>query len=72
MSEWISVKDRLPIPFERVLLFNINEDRPDRSNTHAGFIDDKQKWLSSTWSSLAIPSDNVTHWQPLPNLPENK
>lgn len=66
---WISVKDKLPIRFDRVLLFNINLDRPNRSHVHAGFIDDKDRWLSSTWSSLSIPSDNVTHWMPLPEPP---
>ena len=57
MSDWISVKDRLPNDNERVLVhvvgkpFNIDADRFFNS-----------RWVR--WNGV------VTHWMPLPEPPE--
>jgi len=64
MSEWISVKDRLPKENEEVLAFsgfifyalNVNHLYEN------GFFDLVEE----------IVYQNVTHWMPLPNPPEEK
>lgn len=67
MSEWISVKDRLPEKSQAVLAFSrdkvqqIAELRDDISGMH------RYKWDCDTYD---LESDWVTHWMPLPDPPE--
>ena len=61
MSQWISVKDRLPGKWENVLCFYKYEpDSPNVvcENTYLG---------GGMWMSEA---DKVTHWMPIPDPPE--
>jgi hypothetical protein len=67
MSEWISVKDRLPeigvdvlisyggLPFYHLAFL-----------THNGDI----KWFNGNHSNTEYSLDDVTHWMPLPKPPE--
>ena len=71
MSEWISVKDRLPEPEIRVLVAYGSE-------AEIAWIDkikSDQKWevdYHSCGCCASFVSRLVTHWMPLPELPEDK
>lgn len=61
--DWISVKDKLPEKDISVLTFdgtyiNVMEYWYDE--------DGKQVWFNPP----SPPSDNITHWMPLPNPPK--
>jgi hypothetical protein len=67
MSEWISVKDRLPEIGKEVLTFSLE-------NGHiffdCAYVDDDgvfADWFAS-WSARSL--EHVTHWMPLPEPPE--
>lgn len=60
MSDWISVKDRLPDKSDEYLTFNKTSIYAKRSVT--AFDPTKMKWLHS--------QGFITHWMPLPNPPE--
>ncbi len=61
MSEWISVKDRLPEDDTHVLI-------NDGDNTGIGVYDiEDELWTAQTWWS---EYHLVSHWMPLPNPPE--
>ena len=67
MAEWISVKDRLPGNRTRCLVC-----RYDRV-TKTRFID--ILWFSRAWvvaPDYGVADDTVTHWMPLPELPEGE
>lgn len=61
MTDWISVKDRLPEKWCPVLVSNgllVNE----------GYLDDQGKWKRFD-EDFYIFSE-ITHWMPLPKPPE--
>lgn len=59
MSEWISVKERLPSYGERVLV-------TEGHGVFEAFLS-----ISHNWSRLGVDwVEGVTHWMPLPELPE--
>lgn len=60
MSEWISVKDRLPKNDNRVLVY-MHENRLSYTKI------DTDRLVNGEWVRW---SDTVTHWQPLPEPPE--
>ena len=62
MSEWISVKDRLPDEGEAVLVFSSYWC----SNSFVATL------IRGEWKASSILSrpDLVTHWMPLPEPPE--
>jgi hypothetical protein len=71
MSEWISVKDRLPTDFSIVLCTGFEYDDPvndrfylvSRYERGFGYYDtQEEKWANNT-------SDYITHWMPLPEPP---
>lgn len=63
MSDWISVKDRLPSSWVPVRVW----DKPWNTSYDACYNDE-----DDCWEPLGDrePPDNVTHWMPLPEPPE--
>ena len=64
VQEWISVEDRLPEPWEQVLIYS----RHDFCES-AFYIGVPGKWCS-TWNHEMLDADSVTHWMPMPEPPE--
>lgn len=67
MSEWVSVKDRLPDTFDEVLVYSNDcfisiawRETEKRKNGIVGWH----------WNSYPEIFGCVTHWMPLPNPPE--
>lgn len=60
MSKWISVKDSLPKEGQYVLYYCVNY----------GKIDKTQYYLD-TFLATSKAFNNVTHWMPLPDAPED-
>ena len=60
MSDWISVKERLPEAGAEVLAFGWHK------HTHRPFYILDACGVDGEW----IRSDDTTHWQPLPEPPE--
>lgn len=59
MSEWISVKDRLPKEGDRVVVFRSSR-----------FVNQK---IHLIYWQVSDPSDfHVTHWMPLPTPPKEQ
>ena len=63
-SKWISVKDRLPKPGERVLVCV--------GAVFEAFIDDHGKWQRYYSAPLNDVLGEPTHWMPLPEPPREK
>lgn len=68
MAEWISVNDKLPKSYERVLVVCINPQNHMQKHISICYF-----WGNRPWSSKKEPlwsgHKNVTHWMPLPDLP---
>ena len=78
-SHWISVKERLPEPDQEVLLIAhgwkgqllyIGRLHHEEAETSwlTGITTMESEWRINGWSYLKTPL--VTHWMPLPELPE--
>lgn len=59
MSDWISVKDRLPATFTPVIVC-----RPG-GKVEAGMLD-----VGGWWKVYGTRTKRVTHWMPLPEPPK--
>ena len=81
MSEWISVKDRLPEDDSTVLVVAIAEFAARITfgmyrRVVKIFDDDEDAWEildpihNLSWSWASNQNAEVTHWMPLPELPE--
>ena len=73
MSEWISVKDRLPADFGEVLV--IVSGNPCENITLDGAYeiaeyDPVEGWILEMWPEWE--SAVVTHWMPFPDPPEEE
>lgn len=64
-SEWISVEDVLPPPFESVLVCMPGES--PLPMIHEGFISKEGVWYAN---HFVREGDEITHWQPMPEPPE--
>jgi hypothetical protein len=63
MSEWISVKDRLPQPLEDVLAHEL------RGRIFIGYC--AETFIGNPiWYVGGYGAITITHWMPLPNPPE--
>lgn len=80
-AHWTSVKDRLPDPYEKVL---VRLDHWAGVDTYLAFYDPKRGWCDCggyfedgtnndgeplTYETVGV---NVTHWMSLPKLPEDE
>ena len=66
-GRWISVKDRLPEPFETVLVqMPLENPLP---TVGWGFIKGDGEWYCNHFNR---DKDEVTHWMPLPEPPEEE
>ena len=74
MSEWISVKDRLPEVGQRVLIYNsleyVSIVMADYYNTTRPFFD--HITLDDIHLSIYPDEDKQLYWMPLPKPPEEK
>ena len=64
MSEWISVKDRLPEPFVSVLGYCPDEE--PLPTVHEVYMNGFGQWRSAQVYGMG----NVTHWMPMPEPPK--
>lgn len=61
---WVRVAERLPKPFESVLLYT--PDEAPLPTVHEGYGDHE-----GAWHRLSIfDASRVTHWMPMPSAPE--
>ena len=61
MSEWIRVEDRLPKPFQVVLVYMPHVCRC------AGYLNSNKDWIVDRVDLSGI---RVTHWTPIPDPPK--
>ena len=66
VQEWISVDDRLPEPWEQVLIYS----RHDFCES-AFYIGVPGKWCS-TWNHEMLDADSVTYWMSMPQPPKGE
>ena len=59
VQEWISVNDRLPNPFESVLVFRDGKISIDYNEGNG-------------WFAYDFNGKRVTHWMPLPEMPKGE
>ena len=65
MTEWISIKDRMPGPWQYVLVaIRVNGE----SRFEVGHLSDKGNWIVG----LCMITGYVTHWMPLPEPPKEE
>ncbi len=75
MNNWIKCSDRLPIPKQEILFFTTNEEcyKPIIMGVFILKEDDTQLFQSnSDYQYKNFYMYEVTHWQPLPSLPEKE
>lgn len=72
MSEWIKVWERKPEPHEAVLFVYTAHMSSGASYIHHGFMNESGDWFDSDDDDEedAFVRRHVSHWMPLPNLPE--
>lgn len=59
---WISVKDQLPERFKPVLICREKNGKP--------YVEQGYKDVCEWWKVYGTRTKQVTHWMPLPELPE--
>lgn len=65
-NRWIGVNDSLPPENETVLLLD------HRNNMRSGYLDGDAIVFIYTDSDDWLDDEMITHWQPIPALPENQ
>ena len=72
MSEWISVKDRMPRYNETVLIYRPSMAEPILADKYFGFYGEDEEW-NEGWVRYGKDlkgNDIITHWMPLPEPPK--
>lgn len=64
MSEWIKCSERLPCDGEPVIVFCVGAEQSGLAWRNKG-----DWWIPEP---QAVGYDSITHWQPLPPLPEQE
>lgn len=64
VPKWIPVTERLPEQYEAVLIA-YDDDLGGKGVSMGIYFDGKLR----AWSGVILP-DDITHWMPLPNAPE--
>jgi len=64
MSEWISVKDKLPGNSRSVLVWC-----PERFNKYTAYFNDGH-WFHFGGVGRYLMTEDVTHWMPTPDPPQ--
>lgn len=76
MSEWISVKDRMPGRYETVLIAILTVNGygdPAKLVTIGGYDHSEKRWEQYTSTDRQLcRGETVTHWMPLPDPPEEE
>ena len=74
MSEWIKCSDRLPNKDQKVLFYVL-----DREKMYAGYFTKDHRCCSLPSEKFVenlgdwwFDEETITHWMPLPKLPEEK
>lgn len=65
MNKWISVKDDLPDDGDEILICDLSD------NKHISIGYRRNGYFFDLIDFTLIPSLNVTHWQPLPEPPND-
>lgn len=77
MSEWISVKDKIPAILKDVLVYRLSYENNEGlvifkmhpvDRYKVAFLDSKGSWHLHEDLEIKINS-NITHWMPLPDAP---
>jgi len=75
MSDWISVKDKLPIDGSRVLAYGLWEgeinSKEKVKSVHHVQISNNGEWVVLGTDAYAAWLESVTHWMPLPAPPKD-
>lgn len=69
MTEWISVKDRLPNKGQDVLIYR-SGFRVDLMNVHMYLGEDRWEDEYGYWETTE--TEGITHWMPLPEPPKGE
>ncbi len=70
---WISVKDKLPDVYQRVLVFRENYEGEVKNKIHVGYMNTNDRFYGSQGGLLdddLYSHTLVTHWMPLPEAPQ--
>jgi hypothetical protein len=71
MSEWISVKERLPEIGEQISFIATSKKVIQNQNGHVWFSHNENQWVENGACSQWYPiREQVTHWMPLPEPPK--
>lgn len=69
MSEWISIKKKLPLYKECILFYSTDKLHGVTFGCYRGKGDDGIDWFTD-YCGFTCVQDSVTHWMPLPLPPE--
>jgi hypothetical protein len=68
---WISVKDRLPDDQEEVLTCWLEEKMIQVQTYYLEYAGSGPWWMFG-WQNHLLSAGHITHWMPLPELPEDE
>lgn len=69
---WISVKDRLPNPKDMDNIRHLVSEKSINIKSNKSFLMSVARWNGEEWICGGRVLNNVTHWQPLPELPKSE